>query len=803
MDQLYSKRRQSEKSAAEKATAEQQPSLAALRSGAARPTAEQLGNRVDLPDAMRSKMENAFGADLSAVKLYESQTVADVGSKAITQGSDIAFAPGLVDFSSYGGQALLGHEISHVVSQARGEVTGSGFLNDASLEARADREGAMAAAGETVAMPSASLSPVTAAAAAGPMQAKVKPWEKKAVEEEADLPQEADLAKGEEESEASGERTGSDEKITHLIEEELDENGYRILREDPPPIADEGGSPARADTDTDGGSSTSSPPVTDGSQTGAPGTVDASKGWQFSSGKKKLLSSGIGFVLGMDNMNSPHRGKQFRQMMEALKPLAIANQHRDRLGGAYDPMMLSAYDKAISSMEAYKTKLASEWWVSKEERERQTELLDGYIAAAREDKASTEALKATTLTTAESTGEEASGLLNTVRRFVRGGQGAFFKQGKEMITDPEEYGVARRVGIRTGFDSAGEIIDPRLSQREIAFSRLGGLLGTSVASGAKMATSEKGKSGVLMEEAPGRSWTGYNWRYLGIPDIGRLPDATALDVIDSRSRLEGDTVGDRLSDAAYLTGRRMSGFDFTDARTTDPSFRGHGIIDGVFPAEPAPAEGTEPDADTPAPAGTLLDATAPEFQRQMNEMFLLDTLAGQTDRHAGNFMIGSSGGKISVKAIDNDLTFGALGDGKDARTFGKRGQSFNYGGLPELMQIDAKIAGRIRTIDREALDRTFSDLLSTEEIDALDTRFQKMREYVKAMEEAGLLVEQWDQETAKREFSLAGGIGSHNRETATPGVFRGNNYYQRQMMMLNAAARQNKDRFLQAAGYGV
>ena len=162
---------------AEPATA--QPSLDALRSGAAMPSEEQLGHRADLPDAMREKMESAFGADLSAVKLYESRTVADAGARAVSQGTRIAFAPGMLDFSSHAGQALLGHELSHVVSQARGEVTGSGFLNDRALEARADREGAMAAAGQTVAMPAAALSSVSAAPAAGPMQAsKTWPWRK-------------------------------------------------------------------------------------------------------------------------------------------------------------------------------------------------------------------------------------------------------------------------------------------------------------------------------------------------------------------------------------------------------------------------------------------------------------------------------------------------------------------------------------------------------------------------------------------------------------------------------------------------
>ena len=149
------------------------PALDALRTGAVQPTSELLGRPVDLPGAIRAKMEASFGADLSAVKLYESQAVADAGAEAVAQGSRIAFAPGALDFASASGQALLGHELSHVVSQARGEVAGSGFLNDAALEARADREGAMAAAGEQVyAGPvTTALSSASAAPAAGPMQA--------------------------------------------------------------------------------------------------------------------------------------------------------------------------------------------------------------------------------------------------------------------------------------------------------------------------------------------------------------------------------------------------------------------------------------------------------------------------------------------------------------------------------------------------------------------------------------------------------------------------------------------------------
>ena len=153
-------------------------SMEALMTGAQTPSAENLGHQVDLPGAIREKMESSFGADLSGVRLYESQAVADAGAQAITMGDRIGFAPGQLDFASSGGQALLGHELSHVVSQARGQVAGSGFLNDHTLEARADREGAMAAAGESVySGPVTPLSASSVPAASGPMQAK-KPWQK-------------------------------------------------------------------------------------------------------------------------------------------------------------------------------------------------------------------------------------------------------------------------------------------------------------------------------------------------------------------------------------------------------------------------------------------------------------------------------------------------------------------------------------------------------------------------------------------------------------------------------------------------
>ena len=151
MSYLYDQRKrpQGQQSKEPEQTTAPGPGIDALMSGRAAPSAAQKGQPFDLDAAMKTKMENAFG-DLSSVKFYKSQAVGDAGAEAIARGNEIAFAPGMADFSTRAGQERLGHELSHVMSQRSGRVRGSGFLANASLEARADREGAMAAAGQQV-----------------------------------------------------------------------------------------------------------------------------------------------------------------------------------------------------------------------------------------------------------------------------------------------------------------------------------------------------------------------------------------------------------------------------------------------------------------------------------------------------------------------------------------------------------------------------------------------------------------------------------------------------------------------------
>lgn len=110
------------------------------------------GGGKPLPDAVRTKMEKALGADFSAVRIHVGPEAPAIGALAFTVGNTIVFAPGQYDPHSPRGQQIIGHELAHVVQQRAGRVRnpfGSGLavVQDAALEAEADRLGMRAAFG--------------------------------------------------------------------------------------------------------------------------------------------------------------------------------------------------------------------------------------------------------------------------------------------------------------------------------------------------------------------------------------------------------------------------------------------------------------------------------------------------------------------------------------------------------------------------------------------------------------------------------------------------------------------------------
>jgi hypothetical protein len=74
-----------------------------------------------IEDGVRGKLEGAFGADFSGVRVHtDSQSDSlnkSIQAKAFTTGSDIFFSKGAYNPNSSDGQELLSHELTHVVQQ--------------------------------------------------------------------------------------------------------------------------------------------------------------------------------------------------------------------------------------------------------------------------------------------------------------------------------------------------------------------------------------------------------------------------------------------------------------------------------------------------------------------------------------------------------------------------------------------------------------------------------------------------------------------------------------------------------------
>jgi hypothetical protein len=102
-----------------------------------------------LPRVLLAKMEAAFAADFSKVRVHIGPQAQRIGALAFTTGNDLYFAPGQYQPDNLRGQQLIGHELAHVIQQRQGRVRGSGggvtIVQDRALEAEADRLGMLAA----------------------------------------------------------------------------------------------------------------------------------------------------------------------------------------------------------------------------------------------------------------------------------------------------------------------------------------------------------------------------------------------------------------------------------------------------------------------------------------------------------------------------------------------------------------------------------------------------------------------------------------------------------------------------------
>lgn len=121
---------------------------------------------------------------------------------------------------------------------------------------------------------------------------------------------------------------------------------------------------------------------------------------------------------------------------------------------------------------------------------------------------------------------------------------------------------------------------------------------------------------------------------------------------------------------------------------------------------------------------SIQDFAAPEFQRQITNLEIMDLIAGQVDRNVSNMfyqMAELEDGKTrltGVQGIDNDAAFGLCGvDPCKCK-------------LSDVKLVDAGLHENLMKIDRATLDYTFGDILNEKEISALENRLDTVKEHL-------------------------------------------------------------------------
>jgi hypothetical protein len=159
----------------------------------------------------------------------------------------------------------------------------------------------------------------------------------------------------------------------------------------------------------------------------------------------------------------------------------------------------------------------------------------------------------------------------------------------------------------------------------------------------------------------------------------------------------------------------------------------------------------------------------PVLQQGLNKLQLLDAIAGQLDRHQGNYFVQTNDdGKVTgVTGIDLDMAFGkkmtTVGresakyekvTGKDGKVGRKKvkeadaaSTAQHFRGLPQY--IDKEFGDRILQVNPSDIENALKGLLSKAEIKATVARFEEVRKAVEKASNDGTLVEKWDGNTAK------------------------------------------------------
>jgi len=131
------------------------------------------------------------------------------------------------------------------------------------------------------------------------------------------------------------------------------------------------------------------------------------------------------------------------------------------------------------------------------------------------------------------------------------------------------------------------------------------------------------------------------------------------------------------------------------------------------------------------------------LQRCLNRLQILDAIAGQLDRHTGNYFVqvGPGGEVTGVTGIDLDMAFGEDLDDPSGKVQG----SLSWRGMPP--QIDEAFGLAILRVNPSDINAALKGLLSEKEIAATINRFKAVQNQILNAKSKNGLVKKWDDKT--------------------------------------------------------
>lgn len=141
-----------------------------------------------------------------------------------------------------------------------------------------------------------------------------------------------------------------------------------------------------------------------------------------------------------------------------------------------------------------------------------------------------------------------------------------------------------------------------------------------------------------------------------------------------------------------------------------------------------------------------------DLPRLLSKLQLIDAIAGQVDRHMGNFFILHENGKVKVTGIDLDMAWmldkGRQQKGGPDLKFDVEQESDKYPGFSRY--VDRETAEAIIKMRPEDLRAILLDLLDSEQVDAAVLRLGKLQVLLKDLQSKGELLEPDDWNEAIR-----------------------------------------------------